>query len=148
MSACQAVGGKCCKKGTFFYAFCGELVSKVGVFKCKCYYVNVCTWINAPCLCPPLHNVAVIKYFVRCQHNLHVFTLKILALKKPGFFPHKKYFPKILWLLFTFILCNFSVRTLKYLKKKWINFFSTKTLKNGSEKFLIIGPQPTAQNSY
>ena len=41
---------------------------------------------------------------------------QIFTPKKNWFFPHKKYFP-IFWLLFTFILCNFSVRTLKYFQK-------------------------------
>ena len=50
--------------------------------------------------------------------DLHVFTIKFLALKKL-FFPHKKYFLKFCWLLFTFILCNFSVRTLKYFQKNF-----------------------------
>ena len=41
--------------------------------------------------------------------DLHVFTLKFLALKKL-YFPHKKYFPKFFWLLFTFILCKWLVQ--------------------------------------
>ena len=79
---------------------------------------------------------------------LHVFTLKFLALKKLVFSPHKKCFPKFFWLLFTFILCNFSVRTLKYFQKKnWINFLSIKTLKNWPQKLLIIGPDPFISQS-
>ena len=47
-----------------------------------------------------------------------VLTLKFLALKN-WFFPRKKYFTKILWLLFTFILWNFSVQTLQYFQKNF-----------------------------
>ena len=50
--------------------------------------------------------------------DLHVFTLKFLALKN-WFFPNKKYFQIFFWLLFTFILCNFSVQTLKYFQKNF-----------------------------
>jgi hypothetical protein len=67
--------------------------------------------------------------------DLYVFTLKFLALKKLVF-PHKKYFPNFFWLLFTFILCNFST-----------NFLSIKTLKNGPQKLLIIGPNPFISQS-
>ena len=48
--------------------------------------------------------------------DLHLFRLKVLALKKLVF-PQWKYFPNFFWLLFTFTLCNFSVRTLKYFQK-------------------------------
>ena len=52
--------------------------------------------------------------------DLNVFTLKFLALNKIGFSPINKYFPKFFWLLFTFfILCNFSVWTLKYFQKNF-----------------------------
>ena len=44
---------------------------------------------------------------------------QIFSPKKNWFFPHKIYFPKFVWLLFTFILCNFSVLTLKYFQKKF-----------------------------
>ena len=42
---------------------------------------------------------------------------QIFSPKKTGLFTHKKYFQKLFWLLFTFILCNFSVRALKYFLK-------------------------------
>ena len=88
--------------------------------------------------------------------DLHVFTLNFLALKKLGFSPHRKYFPKLFWLLFTFILCNFSVQILKYFQENLSLLFVHKNLKNRPEKLLIISPtlfftvqprpQPTAQN--
>ena len=56
--------------------------------------------------------------------DLHAFTLKCLA-QKNWFFPHEKYFP--------IILCNFSVRTLKYFQNNFVH-------KNGPQKLLIIGP--------
>jgi hypothetical protein len=79
--------------------------------------------------------------------NLHVFTVKFLALKKV-IFPHKIYFPNYFCLLFTFVLCNFSVQTLKYFQKYFqIIFFSIKTLKNRPKKLLIIGPNPYISQS-
>ena len=70
---------------------------------------------------------------------------QILSPKKTWFFPHKKEFPKFFWLLFTFILCNFSLRTLKYFQK---NFkLSIKTLKNLPQKLLIIDPNPFISHS-
>ena len=79
--------------------------------------------------------------------DLHVSTLKILALKN-WFSPHKKYFPKLFSLVFIFILCNFSVQTLKYFQKNLeFNFLSIKTLKNGPQKLLIIGPDPFISQS-
>ena len=57
--------------------------------------------------------------------DFHVFTPKFLAPQKNYFFPHKKYFPKFFWLLFTFILCNFSLQTLKYFQKNFKLFFCT-----------------------
>ena len=66
--------------------------------------------------------------------DLHVFTFKFLALKN---------FPKFFWRLVTFILCNFSVRTLKYFQKNFKLIFCTQKLKkNGPQKLLIIGPDP------
>ena len=68
--------------------------------------------------------------------------------QKTLFFPHEKYFPKSFWLLFTFILCNFSVRTLKYFQKNCkLIFLSIKTLRNGPQKLLIIGPNPFISQS-
>ena len=55
----------------------------------------------------------------RTGQRVLVLTLKCLALKKTGFSPVKKYFPIFLKLFFTFILCNFSVRTLKYFQKNF-----------------------------
>ena len=54
--------------------------------------------------------------------DLHVFTLKFLALKKLVFPPIKTTLI-FFWLLFTFILCNFSVQTLKYFQKNVKSFF-------------------------
>ena len=71
--------------------------------------------------------------------DLHVFTLKFLALKN-WFFPGKKYFPKFFWLLFTFILCTFS-------KKIKLIFCPWKFKKNGAQKLLIIGPDPFISQS-
>ena len=48
-----------------------------------------------------------------CIYN-QIFSPK----KTTVFSPIKKYFPIFFWLLFTFILCNFSVQTLKYFQKK------------------------------
>jgi hypothetical protein len=88
---------------------------------------------------------------------LYVFTLKFLALN--WFFPHKKYFLKNFWLLLTFILCNFSVRTLKYFQKKIKLFFVHKNLKKQASKvahnqprpfYFTVQPrpQPTANNRF
>ena len=44
---------------------------------------------------------------------------QIFSPKKNWFFPHKKCFPIFFWFLFTFILCNFLVRTLKYFQKNF-----------------------------
>ena len=53
---------------------------------------------------------------------------QILALKN-YLFPHKEYFHIFFWLLFTFILCKFSVQTLPktFSKNFWINLMSIKT---------------------
>ena len=48
----------------------------------------------------------------------------------------------------TFILCNFSVRTLWCFQKKILTFFLTpKKWKNGPQKLLIIGPDPFISQS-
>ena len=65
--------------------------------------------------------------------DLYVFTLKFLSLKKPGL-SLQKTLSNVFWPLFTFILCNFSVWTLNYFQK---------SLKNGPQKLLIIGPNPS-----
>ena len=49
--------------------------------------------------------------------NLHVFT-QFLALKETSFSPIKILYNILFLFLFTFILCNFLVRTLKNLQKK------------------------------
>ena len=59
--------------------------------------------------------------------DLHVFTLKFLALKN-WFFPHKKHFQNFFWLLITCIQCNVLVRIFK---KKLEEFFVHKSLKMG-----------------
>ena len=66
--------------------------------------------------------------------DLHVFTLKFLALKKPGL-PHKKYFPIFFWFLPTFILWNFSVQTQKYFQKYFWLIFVHKNLKTGLKNY-------------
>ena len=66
--------------------------------------------------------------------DLHVFTLKFLALKN-WFFPHKKY------------LQLFSADPKIFSKIFQINFLSIKTLKSGPRKLLIIGPNPFISQS-
>jgi hypothetical protein len=98
------------------------------------------------------------KYSQMSGPDLHEFTFKFLALKN-WFFPHKKYFPKFFWLLFTFILCNFSVPTLKYFQKKFKLFFcpgnfkirASKVAHNRPRPFYFTvqpRPQPTAHNQF
>ena len=74
--------------------------------------------INAGCLAFRLGAL-----YVDCMHSrskqrtdqrILVFTLKFLALKKTCFSPIQN----SSWLLFTFILCNFSLRTLQYFQQK------------------------------
>ena len=66
---------------------------------------------------------------------------QIFSPNKTWFFLHKKYFPSFFWILFTFILCNFSVQT--FFKKILNWFFVCKNWKkNGPQKLLIIGPDP------
>ena len=73
---------------------------------------------------------------------------QIVSPKKNWFFSHKKYFPKIFWHVFTFILYNFSERTLKYFKKKLNQSFLYKNFKERTSKVAHNRPrpQPTAQN--
>ena len=75
------------------------------------------------------------------------FYTQNFSTKKTWFFPHKIYFKKIFWLFFTFILCNFSVQTLKYFFKNWTDFLSIKTFLYVPEKLLIIGPDPFISQS-
>ena len=67
-----------------------------------------------------LYNYPSHKYHSRSKQRtgqrVLVLTLNFLALKN-WFLPCKKYFPNLFLLLFTFILCNFSVLTLKYFHK-------------------------------
>jgi hypothetical protein len=67
---------------------------------------------------------------------------QIFSPKKTWFFPHKKYFPKCFWLLFTFILCNFSVQTLKYFQKNFKLFFVHKNFKELASKVAHNRPRP------
>ena len=73
--------------------------------------------------------------------DLKVFKLRFIALKKLVF-PHKKYFPKFLKLLFTFILCNFSVRTLTYFQRILNQFFVHKNFKKCGAKVAHNRPRP------
>ena len=78
-----------------------------------------------------------------------VLKLKFLNLKKLVF-SGMKYFPKFFWLLFIFIQCNFSVRTLQYFQKKCLtDFLPSKVAHNWPKPFFFtVQPtaQPTAQN--
>ena len=54
--------------------------------------------------------------------NVHLKALVYIEMfspKKTGFSPIKNTFQFFFWLLFTFILCNFSVQTLKYFQKNF-----------------------------
>ena len=72
-------------------------------------------------------------------------------------FPHKKYFSNFFWLFFAFILCNYSVQTLKYFQKIDLKFFVQKYFKKWASKvahnrtkpfYFTVQPRPhpTAQN--
>ena len=75
-----------------------------------------------------------------------VLKLKFLALKKLVF-SGMKYFPKFFWLLFIFIQCNFSVRTLQYFQKKCLtDFLPSKVAHNWPKPFFSqSSPQPSPQ---
>ena len=85
--------------------------------------------------------------------DLHVFTLKFLAWQKLDF-PHKKWFPNSYRLLFTFVLCNFSVwtiqcfqKTLKLIFYPWkLKKRASKVAHNWSKPFFHSPAKPTAQN--
>ena len=77
--------------------------------------------------------------------NLHVFTLKFLALKN-WFSPIKKYFPIF------FYFCLHSMQLFSAHPKIFWNFLkiislSIETLKNGPQKLLIIGTAPFISQS-
>ena len=76
-----------------------------------------------------------------CGADLHVFKLKFLALNN-WVFPHKKYFSNFFWLLFSFNLCNFSVRTLKYFQKILNEFFVDKNFRKRASKVAYNRPRP------
>ena len=91
------------------------------------------------------------------SESLSTYT-QIFSPKKPGFPPYK-ILPKIFWLLFTFILCNFSVNAdpTIFSKKQFNWFFTHKNFKkwalkvshNHPRPFFLTSqprPQPTVQN--
>ena len=86
--------------------------------------------------------------------DLHVFTLKFLALKKTGFSPIKNTFQKFFDFCLPLCYATFQCGPYNILKKIYIIFLPLKILKNGPKKWLIIGPnlflhwpaQPTAQS--
>ena len=65
--------------------------------------------------------------------------IEIFSPKKTGFSPVKNTSLNFLWLVFTFILCNFSVQTLQYFQKT-SNLFFAREKKKGPQKLLITAP--------
>ena len=97
------------QKRNLFYAFCGELLSNVGVFKCKCYPVNVCTWINAM----PMSNTA------QCWCKRIFCPLAISGLFNIlhlGIYRLKNSRPKYFQIVFIFIHLYFFEISKKYMK--------------------------------
>ena len=74
--------------------------------------------------------------------NLHVFTLKFLALKTTRFFPHKK---NTFHNFFDFCLPLFNANF--QFKKKFELFFVHKNFKKRASKLLKIGPDPFISQS-
>jgi hypothetical protein len=68
--------------------------------------------------------------------------LSLVCPPKNWFFPNKLYFPKKIWLLFTFVLCKFSVRTLKYFQKNFKLIFFHKNFKKLASNVAHNWPRP------
>jgi hypothetical protein len=73
----------------------------------------------------------------RTDQRVLVLKLKFLA--------RKKYFPKLFWLFFTFILCNFSVRMLQYFQTNFRFTFCPWKHKKQASKVAHNQPQTTAR---
>jgi hypothetical protein len=70
-----------------------------------------------------------------------VLTSKFLALKKTGFSPRKKYFPKCFCLFSPLFYATFQCGHYNNFKKKINLFFAHENIKKHPQKLLIIGPK-------